>query len=325
MLSPEEKSAPDATRRLWKNPFAGRRTCADRLRLLLREVAEGVAVNAAERTHEIAAMIRTLCEMDADAILAAVHLCGDFNYATLHPIHSAILCELLAVRLALPDEHKRSLAAAALTMNVGMLELQSQLFEQAEPPSAGQRLAINQHPEMGARLLAAAGVTDRVWLEIVLQHHERVDGRGYPGALTVDSIRLKAKILALADMYAALITPRRHRKPILAQDALRTLFLGRGKDVDEALASHFIRETGIFPPGAFVRLANGEIAVVARRAIVSQGRDTAAPVVYSVIGPRGGRYENPVRRDCNNAIFKIENVCPAELDIQPLAEKIWMT
>jgi len=324
-LSLEEDAEPETAKRIRKNPFIAKQACADRLQLLLRDLADGVAANALQRTHEIATMIRALCELDADAILAAVHLSRDFDYATLHPIHTAILCDLLAVRLALPDEQRQSLIAAALTMNVGMLDLQNQLFEQAEPLTAEQSRAIQQHSHVGVELLSAAGIDDDVWLDIVLQHHERIDGGGYPNALTAESIRHKARILALADIYSALVTPRRHRKPILAKDALKTIFLGRGKEVDEELAGHFIRETGIFPPGAFVRLANGEIAVVARRAIVNQSRDSTAPIVYSVISPRGGRYESPICRDCNNEVFKIENICPAELDMHPVVEKIWMT
>lgn len=324
-LSLEDDAEPETAKRIPRNPFIAKRACADRLQILLRELADGVAVNAVRRTHEIAAMIRALRELDADAILAAVHLSREFDYATLHPIHTAILCDLLAVRLELPQEQRQSLLAAALTMNVGMLDLQNQLFVRTEPLTAEQSRAVQQHTQIGVQLLAAAGIDDEVWLEVVLQHHERIDGCGYPHALTGESLRLKAKILALADMYSALVTPRKHRQPILAKDALRTLFLSRGKEVDEDLAGHFIREIGVFPPGAFVRLANGETAVVARRAIVNQSRNSTAPIVYGVISPRGGRYENPICRDCNNDVFKIENICSVELDESLAVEKIWMT
>lgn len=323
-LSLDDDPEPVA-KRVRRNPFSAKRACADRLQLLLSEMADGVANDAVQRTYEIATLIQNLCEVDADAILAAVHLSREFDYATLHPIHTAILCNLLAVRLEIPEEQRQSLLAAALTMNVGMLDLQNRLFEQVEPLTAEQTQAIRNHSQVGVELLTGAGVEDEVWLDVVLQHHERVDGCGYPHALSAASIRRKAKILALADMYSALVTPRKHRKPILAKEALRTLFLSRGQEVDEELAGHFIRETGIFPPGAFVRLANGDIAVVARRAIVNQNRNSTAPIVYSVISPRGGQYETPICRDCNNEMFRIENICAAEPGTSFPVEQIWAT
>lgn len=306
-----------------RSPFLVKQRLASDLAPILRALAEGTAERAGAFIGQLAAFLQTQCTLDPDGLLAAVHLTAASNYAVLHPLHSAILCELLADRLHWSAERRTSLLAAALTMNVGMLDLQGQLFEQREALSAAQKEAIAQHSEASVKALVAAGVTDEVWLRTVHQHHERIDGSGYPGHLRGEDICQEAKILALADMYAAMLTPRKHRPPILARDALRSIFLARGKIVDEELAGLFIREIGIFPPGVFVRLANGDIAVVARRAIVSHERDSTAPVVYSVLSAHGVLYEPPRCHDCHDPHYHIEAMCVPNVDLEPVIRSIW--
>jgi HD-GYP domain-containing protein (c-di-GMP phosphodiesterase class II) len=313
----------EASRPSKKTIIQAKHELEESLEPLLRALVEGGAGHVVDAIPELANTLQELCEYDADAILAAMHLAPLPAYATLHPIHSAILCELLAKQLEMEAGRRASLLAAALTMNAGMLDLQNQLFEQTEPLTSAQKAAILQHPEVSVKALLAAGVKDRVWLMTVHQHHERIDGSGYPKHFKGEQICVEAKILALADMYAALVTPRKHRKPVLAKDALRTIFLNRGKEVDEELATQFIRVTGIFPPGVFVRLGNGEVAVVARRPIVSTSRDTTAPIAYALISPFGKLYDAPKHRDCANERYHIEEMCLPDIDRAAVLHGIW--
>ena len=87
-----------------------------------------------------------------------------------------------------------------------------------------QRLMIDTHPLAGVELLQAAGVDDEVWLEAVLQHHERLDGSGYPSGLEGDAISPGARMLAIVDIYSAMVRPRAYREAIHARHALRSLF-----------------------------------------------------------------------------------------------------
>ena len=221
---------------------------------------------------------------------------GAISFADLRPsfrhlIHGALLVELVAYRLGYTPDDRHRIICASLTANVGMLELQERLLQQgAITPE--QRRGINRHPEESVALLRQAGVEDETWLEVVLQHHERMDGSGYPRGLEGDEIHESARILALADIYHAKISDRIYRAGMLPTHALRQVFLGQGKDIDQNMAKIFIKELGVYPPGGFVRLANGELAVVTHR-----GRDGTSPRVASVITPRGAPYPRPLPRD----------------------------
>lgn len=304
-------------------PFRAKEQWTRTLSELLPRIEDGNATKVTRTISSIAVELHLACEQQADAILAAVHLSRGVSYTAVHPIHAAILCELLGRRVNCPKNQRLRIIAAALTMNVGMLRLQDELFQQKTSLTEEQKSGILEHPQRSVELLKQAGVTDSTWLDAILHHHERINGSGYPAGLNNEQICGGARIIALADMYAALVTPRIHRAPIVAQDALKTVFAKRGNEVDDTLANQLIREVGVFPPGTTVRLVNGEIAVVSRRAIVKKKRDSTAPIVHSLVSPRGGLYDQPVKRDCSNVLFKISESAASALPEAANPEAIW--
>ncbi len=294
------------------NIFKIKNHCAKETEEMLSRLVTSRSVDVVEATTTIFKLIEKACNDDANAALAAVHLSKDFGYSVLHPLHSAILCKILISRLSFNVEQQRTIIAAALTMNVGMYELQEKLFSQKGGLSADQKKSIFEHPKRSVEILKKAGVEDKAWLDIILQHHERVDGDGYPNKKTGSEIHQGAKVVALADVYSAMITPRMHRAPIAAQDALREIFSTRGQDVDEKLAQMLISEVGVFPPGSFVTLDNGETALVIKRA-VSRGGEKTSPAVCSILAPTGDRYERFIMRDTAIAHYKIKVACKPEI------------
>jgi len=277
-----------------KAPFFVIGEMMGRLNTLLGAIATKHPDFSIEQVKQLSVSIQTMCAEDADAALAAVHLDREGKYTIRHLIHTALLVELVAYRLGYTPDDRHRIICASLTANVGMLELQERLLQQgAITPE--QRQDINRHPEESVALLRQSGVEDETWLEIVLQHHERMDGSGYPRGLQGDEIHESARILALADIYHAKISDRIYRAGMLPTHALRQVFVGQGKDIDQNLAKVFIKELGVYPPGGFVRLANGELAVVTHR-----GHDATSPRVASVITPRGAPYPRPLPRDTAN-------------------------
>ncbi len=271
-----------------------------------------------ERVNKLARDIQQLCELDADAALGAIHLGQDHAYSQRHQVHTAILCEIFGRTLEYSQGQRESLVAAALTANIAMLELQDQLHNQQAPLSEQQLREIREHPSNSERLLKAAGVTDPLWLQIVRQHHERIDGSGYCEGLQGDLIIEEARLLALADIYSAMVSPRAYRSEMQAKEVLREMFLSRGKSVDERLCMVFIKEMGIYPPGSFVRLVNGEVAVVIRR-----GKAATSPLVSSVSSPRGGLYIKPLRRDTSLKEYAIKEFCAMEKGWKLNLSVIW--
>lgn len=264
---------------------------------------ESGADGSVDRVLRLSKDIHTACKEDFDAALGAVHLSHEIDYVLIHPIHTAILCELVADFLEYTAEKRQTIIAATLTANIGMLRLQGVLQQQKGPLSPEQQVAVHDHPRRAVEILKSARVDRSPWLVAVQHHHEQEDGSGYNG-LKGAEIPEESKILALADRYTAMISPRMHRDSIVAGDALKGLFLEKGKAHDERLSLILIKTLGVFPPGTFVRLVNGDVGVVIKRP--TEGN--MWPTVKSILTPRGAPYGEPVTRDCNCSNYSIKEL-----------------
>jgi hypothetical protein len=140
------------------------------------------------------------------------------------------------------------------------MELQAVLAEQDTPPTTRQRDRIRGHPEASVDLLRSAGVQDADWLAAVGQHHEQIDGSGYPQGRK--DVHATARLMRIIDIYMAKISPRAKRPAIAPQAAMRQQFQAGSGD---PLSMAMIKAVGIHPPGSLVQLQSGEVAVVTRR------------------------------------------------------------
>ncbi len=273
------------------------------------------------RVQSIIKLIEEAIAVSQDVTLACI-LFGRKaeEYAIRHSIDAAIISIMLARSLGKNDSEAVTIACAGLTMNVSMLTLQDALQSRESGPTSEEIGLIRQHPEMSAELLQRVGVDDREWLSIVLHHHENVDGTGYPFGKVDSDIPENAKLLSLADRYTALLSPRAYRKAILPSEALGKLLIDPGKGVDATFAAHFIRTLGIYPPGAFVKLQSGEIAVVSHRGKV-QGD---GPIAHALIGPFGAPLPFPHKRETSNDRYEIRTAVHVnEADIPFNMFQIW--
>jgi HD-GYP domain-containing protein (c-di-GMP phosphodiesterase class II) len=283
----------------------------------LKSLPDGGKV-APERITSFCSDLQQLCSFDGDAVLAAIHLIHEGRYSVIHALHSAILAEVLLDSLNVAEGERISILAAALTQNVGSMELHDNWCKQAEPLSAEQRIDVHRHPRKSVEILEEMGVKDRVWLNSVLHHHERLDGSGYPDGIMDKELALPVRVISIVDIYCALVKPRAYRPGLHALDALRELFLKRAGNVDERITKLFIKELGVFPPGAFVRLNNGDIGIVTHR-----GKEGSPPAVCSVIGPRGAALEKPLKRDTTRANFSIKEIVNRDKNLNLSLHALW--
>jgi hypothetical protein len=114
-------------------------------------------------------------------------------------------------------------------------------------------------------MLKYVGIEDDEWISCVLMHHESDDGSGYPAGMTREQITHNARLLSLADRYCARVSARNYRCSMLPDEAMDKLLHDPLHPADPALQEQFHRQVGRFPPGALVRLANGELGVVTSR------------------------------------------------------------
>jgi len=254
-----------------------------------------------QRVDTIARDLRSIVALDADQALFELHRYGSNQhgiYSVVHAVQCAIACEFIARRLGWPEESTAPLVKAALTMNIAITELQGTLAIQTASigrPTAKQAQAIAMHPARGAEILLAAGVRDAAWLRAVEEHHERADGRGYPRGTSEPS--QLATTLRYVDEFFAKISARASRPAMPLQRAARQLYANAdGRRIIEVL----IREFGLYPPGTYVRLANGDLGIVLRR-----GRRVNTPLAIALANRHGERLPGRVYRDTSDTRYAI--------------------
>lgn len=246
-----------------------------------------------------------LCRLDPDAALATVLLQRSPPYGIRQMVNVGIVTELLLSQRQAEAAARAPVISAALTMNIAMLDLQETLYHQREDLTNEQREAIRTHPARAVRRLRSDGVTDPLWLSVVEQHHESVDGSGYPGRLTGDAIDIGARIVGAADRYCAMVSERSYRPGAFPSVALRQIFLAQGKSVDIGVAALLVKELGLYPPGTVVQLANGEIGVAMKRTLKS-----GHPIVRAVLNASGIRLPMMPKRRTTQPSFQITQVHP---------------
>jgi HD-GYP domain-containing protein (c-di-GMP phosphodiesterase class II) len=243
--------------------------------------------------------LESLIERDPDIALFLCTRQEDRRFALYplrHSIHCGVLAFLVAKHLGWDGPRCTSLGCAALTMNIGMLDLQAQMAEQDTPPTKKQLEQIRAHPAAGVSLLRSTGVTDEAWLETIGDHHEHAGGGGYPRGIT--EVSHAAHVLHNVDVYMAKISPRANRPPIVPQTAVRQMFQEHPSD---PLAMAIIKVLGVHPPGSLVKLRSGEIAVSVRRP--STG---TKPVVATLSDSHGKPSAETHRRDTADTHYEVE-------------------
>ncbi|HNZ91912.1 MAG TPA: phosphohydrolase [Acidovorax sp.] len=239
------------------------------------------------------------CEETPDAtLLALVFLSAQETrmYSATHAMLVACVCMVVAREmLHWPEGRVLQLGRAALTMNIAMTELQDQLAQQSAPLTAAQIAAVQDHASRSEQLLRRLGVADPAWLEAVRCHHHRTPG---PLAKKAEAQQM-ARLLQRADLFGARLAPRVARWPMPVTAAMQASYYDEEHQVDEAGAA-LVKTLGVYPPGAFVRLATQEVAVVLRR-----GGTATTPRVAVVVNRDGMPTGEMIPRDTAQAAWRI--------------------
>ncbi len=276
---------------------------------------------SASRCLYLAHQVQKLCKSHPVALLAVLQLNRKASYQQIKELFAAVLCELLARELDMAPSQRLFLICAALTQDLGMLALQEQILDrQPGPLTDAQKRQVLKHPQKSIQILERAHIKERLWLKTLEQHHEQPDGEGYPLGLKGSSIIQAARVLRVADSYVAMVRPRGDRPAITPVEAIREIFLHRGMRYDAVVARTLTSVLGMYPPGTWVRLYNGELGVVS-----GIGSSHPFPVVSSVLSADGEHLAKALARDTHDKQFTIVEVvrAPFHFSLTSVLNEIW--
>ena len=266
-------------------------------RLLTEETTDAAWIT---RLTELTTAVRELAAPDPDLALYVLIEANGSNvdhYSSQHGMTCLVIAELAAQWMEWPQEERQTLALAALSMNLSITAVQDSLAKQSSALSDGQRELVATHAASSAAKLAGAGVTDALWLHVVRHHHTVATADALQES--VAGARL-AELLRRVDIYSAKLSRRGTRQSVTPAMAARDACLDASGNPD-SIGATLLRVVGLYPPGTFVELANGEVAVV-----IARGSKAHTPTVASMRRKDGGLLMQPVRRDTLRPGFAVK-------------------
>jgi putative nucleotidyltransferase with HDIG domain len=183
------------------------------------------------------------------------------KYTFQHCVNVCVFATLMGKNLGYELPTLLSLGTAALLHDIGKCFVPNEIINK-EGPLVGDEIGIMRtHPQRGLRYLEREGYPDEVCLA-AFEHHEQIDGSGYPLGIAAEKIHPFSSIIAVADFYDALTTDRSYRRALTPLEALGIMRERAGKTFSEDLFRVFLRGLEMYPVGSRLLLDTGDQAVV---------------------------------------------------------------
>lgn len=292
-----------------------RTTYQDSLRIVVDVMSElrMGRVPTGEGATLVVESMRDLILDDESALLALTLLKSYDQYTFTHSVNVAIFSLAFAKHRGASPELLRKVGLAGLLHDVGKMRTAEEIIKKPGALTEEEMRVMQRHPELGVEILQQMPDVDGETAEIVLHHHVRYDGSGYPKLPPGREPHPEGVVVAVADCYDALTTTRPYQKSRHPSEAARIMRRLAGKAYAPEVLASFAEMIGAYPVGELVRLSTGELAVVAS---VNQ-LDATSPRVRLVTDVAGRPLPEPV--DCDLAQEPARLVVAA---IDPLAKGI---
>lgn len=214
---------------------------------------------------ELSDRVKTLCDVILENkryILRIVsRATPSANYLVNHSVRSTVLAIVLGGQLKLPPHRLIELGVAALVHEIGMVRLPPQLYMAGRQLTDTERKSITAHPILGYNILKDKQFPLSICLA-ALEHHERMNGTGYPRALGGDKISLYARVIAVACSYDAVTSSRPYREAREGYAGMVDILKNDGKQYDDLVIKALVYSLSLYPIGSYVLLTNAKIGQV---------------------------------------------------------------
>ena len=228
---------------------------------LMLSARAGNNVDAAYLEPIVSKMIASVIR-NPDALVPLARLKRLDAYATQHAVATAALIIAFGRHQGMPEPEIEKLALGTMVKDIGHAALDARLTAKQGMLSKDEFSIVQSHVEEGLAVLDATTRLSETSVAVVLEHHERYNGCGYPYRMIGDEISVAGRMAAIVDTYDAMTSDRPYRAAMSPSQTLRQLYDEAGFQYDPALVSAFIKTIGIYPVGTLVLLESGHLAVV---------------------------------------------------------------
>ncbi|MEQ1742014.1 MAG: DUF3391 domain-containing protein [Candidatus Nitrotoga sp.] len=211
--------------------------------------------------HKLIDSFLDILMSDSGTVLFALsdRLAGEEIY--VHSVNVSVLATLVAKEMKIPPDDIKLIGMGCLFHDIGKLEIPTKVTLKIDPLTLAEKSLLQEHTNYGVNI-ARNAMLDPAALAIVAQHHEYIDGTGYPNKLKQDKISLLAQLVAIINLYDNLCNPINPALALTPHEALSTLYTQYRTKLNVKILQVFIRFMGVYPPGSVVSLSDGTIGII---------------------------------------------------------------
>ncbi|MBR9786103.1 MAG: HD-GYP domain-containing protein [Gammaproteobacteria bacterium] len=242
-------------------------------------------------------------DRNPDALLCLTKIREKDDYLLEHSLNVAILLANFGKFLGMSEEDVQDLSYAGFLHDLGKIKIPDEILHKPGRLTDSEMEIMKGHVKYGVDYLKSTDIAAPL-IRAISEHHERLDGLGYPAGTKGNAISKAGRMLAIADMYDALTADRVYKSGMSSQKAFSILMSDAPTRLDQTLVQQFIKCLGVYPVGSLVLLSNDRLGMV-----LEQRDSPLTPLVKEFFSVRNNHYLPP--RDIDLALDKTVSIAKA--------------
>ncbi|GGB08273.1 HD-GYP domain-containing protein [Agarivorans gilvus] len=259
---PETRSStPESEKRAAKRLFNEAKNLQSKY---FKQLQHGDSIDLQPMERAAEGLINSL-ESQSNALLCLAKIRAKDKYLMEHSLNVGMLLAYFGRFLGMNKNKQKQLLMGGMLHDIGKIKTPDEVLHKPGKLSDEEFVIMRQHVVHSYQILKAQEGVSTTMLDIARNHHERLDGKGYPNQLKGEQLSETTRMANIVDCYDALTADRVYKSGMPPTAAFRILLAGVDSQFDKVLVEKFIRCMGVYPVGTAVKLKSGRLAVVVQR------------------------------------------------------------
>jgi putative nucleotidyltransferase with HDIG domain len=255
---------------------------------MLEDVRIGRSIDTAEAKQVVENIMESITR-NREALVCLTQLKNRDEYTSIHSMNVCILCIAFGRHLGLRREQLQLLGVGALLHDIGKMRVPLEILNKPGRLTEDEFAIMKNHVTYAAGILEkTAGFSPRS-MKVVMEHHERFTGGGYPLGLNGENISALGQLAGIVDVYDAITSDRVYHNHMHPHEAIKKMYEWSARDFNKGLLEKFIKCVGIYPLGSLVEINHADLGIV----VSSHEASALKPAVMLVLDERGQAHEQP--------------------------------
>jgi putative nucleotidyltransferase with HDIG domain len=278
----------------------------------LEAVQKGQAINTKPFEDMASSFIDSVVR-NQNALACLSRIRDKDSYLMEHSINVAVLMSILGKYLKLDNKYLHECVTGALLHDIGKVLVPDTILHKPGKLTSEEFTIMKRHAFYSQKILEKSKGFPQVSINVAGQHHERIDGKGYPAGLKGDEVTQEARMASVVDVYDAITADRVYHAGMTPSAALKRMLSWCGDHLDVRYVHAFIKAMGVYPVGSLVELDDGMAGVV-----IEETQSTMKPVLRVIYNLRSKTFVKVTRLDLSRSdkISIIRSIDPVNYDIK---------